>query len=112
MSINIGRYNQRITIFGYSDSQSSSGFVERSYSELYTRWAQVELKGGTESEQADERVASRTAIFKIRQQGTTINEAMQIGWNNQRFDIVSIDEFGINLKDGYEILAVSKDSTT
>lgn len=110
MAINIGRYNQRITIFGYSDSQSSSGAVSRTFTELYTRWAQVELKGGTESEQSDEKVASRTAIFRIRQQGTTINEIMQIGWNNQRFDIVSIDEFGINLKDGYEIVGVSKDS--
>ena len=110
MAINIGRYNQRITILGYSETQSSTGFVELTYSTLYERWAQVELKGGTESEQSDERVASRTAIFRIRQAGTTIDEKMQIEWNNQTFDIVSIDEFGINLKDGYEIVGVSKDS--
>ena len=110
MAINIGKYNQRITFQGYSEEQNSYGEVVRTYTDLYTRWAQVKPTAGIESIQADEKVASRTAKFWVRQQGININEIMRIVWNNQTFDIISIDEFGTNLRDGYEIVGVSKDS--
>jgi SPP1 family predicted phage head-tail adaptor len=106
----VGRLNQRIIIQNYSETQNSFGEVVRSYSTLYTRWAQVKPTGGSESIQADEKVASRIAEFTIRMQGTTIDEKMRIVWNSYTWEIVSIDEIGINLKEGYKITAVSKDS--
>jgi SPP1 family predicted phage head-tail adaptor len=106
----VGRLNQRIIIQNYSETQNSFGEVVRSYSTLYTRWAQVKPTGGNESIQADEKVASRIAEFTIRMQGTTIDEKMRIEWNDFTWEIVSIDEIGINLKEGYRITAVSKDS--
>jgi SPP1 family predicted phage head-tail adaptor len=106
----VGRLNQRIIIQNYSETQNSFGEVVRSYSTLYTRWAQVKPTGGSESIQADEKVASRVAEFTIRMQGTTIDEKMRIVWNSYTWEIVSIDEIGINLKEGYKITAVSKDS--
>jgi SPP1 family predicted phage head-tail adaptor len=106
----VGRLNQRIIIQNYSETQNSFGEVVRSYSTLYTRWAQVKPTGGSESIQADEKVASRIAEFTIRMQGTTIDEKMRIVWNSYTWEIVSIDEIGINLKEGYRITAVSKDS--
>jgi SPP1 family predicted phage head-tail adaptor len=106
----VGRLNQRIIIQNYSETQNSFGEVVRSYSTLYTRWAQVKPTGGNESIQADEKVASRIAEFTIRMQGTTIDEKMRIVWNDYTWEIVSIDEIGINLKEGYRITAVSKDS--
>jgi len=104
----VGRLNQRITIQNYSETQNSFGEVVRTYSTLYTRWAQVKPTGGTESIQADEKVASRVAEFTIRMQGTIINEAMRIVWNEYTWEIVSIDEGGLNLKEYYKIVAVSK----
>ena len=106
----VGRLNQRIIIQNYSETQNSFGEVVRSYTTLYTRWAQVKPTGGSESIQADEKVASRIAEFTIRMQGTTIDEKMRIVWNSYTWEIVSIDEIGINLKEGYKITAVSKDS--
>ena len=106
----VGRLNQRIIIQNYSQTQNSFGEVVRSYSTLYTRWANVKPTGGAESIQADEKVASRIAEFTIRMQGTTINETMRIVWNSSTWEIVSIDEGGINLKEYYKIQAVSKDS--
>ena len=106
----VGRLNQRIIIQNYSETQNSFGEVVRSYSTLYTRWAQVKPTGGSESIQADEKVASRIAEFTIRMQGNTIDEKMRIVWNDFTWEIVSIDEIGINLKEGYRITAVSKDS--
>ena len=110
MGINIGKYNQRVIVQGFTTSQSASGAVTRAYSTLYTLWAEVVPTGGSESDQSDEKVASRVAIFRIRKQGVSINEKMRIIWNNQVFDISSIDEFGIGLKVGYEIRGISKDS--
>lgn len=106
----VGRLNQRIQIQTYSETQNSFGEVVREYSTLYSRWAQVKPTGGAESIQADEKVASRVAEFTIRMQGTTINETYRIVWNNYTWEIVSIDEGGINLKEYYKIIAVSKDS--
>jgi SPP1 family predicted phage head-tail adaptor len=106
----VGRLNQRITIQSYLETQNSFGEVVRTYSTLYTRWAQVKPTGGNESIQADEKTASRVAEFTIRMQGTTINETMRIVWNDYIWEIVSIDEGGINLKEFYKIVAVSKDS--
>lgn len=106
----VGRLNQRIIIQNYSQTQNSFGEVVRSYSTLYTRWANVKPTGGSESIQADEKVASRIAEFTIRMQGITIDEKMRIVWNDFTWEIVSIDEGGINLKEYYKIQAVSKDS--
>ena len=106
----VGRLNQRIIIQNYTQTQNSFGEVVRSYSTLYTRWANVKPTGGSESIQADEKVASRIAEFTIRMQGTAIDEKMRIVWNDFTWEIVSIDEGGINLKEYYKIQAVSKDS--
>lgn len=112
MGINIGRYNQRVTIRSLTETTTASGGVTRNYSNLYTLWAEVVPTSGAESSQNDEKVASRSIICRIRKQGISINEKMQLVWNSQTHDIISIDEGGNGLKVYYEIRAVSKDNNT
>ena len=109
MAIVIGRYKERITIQTYTDTKQVNGEVVRSWSTLRTLWAQYKSLGGNETFQSDEKTAQRSAEFWIRYQGNTdINEVMRVSWNNQIFNIVSIekDEFD----DVFKIRCVSKDN--
>lgn len=109
MAIVIGRYKERITIQTYTDTKQVNGEVVRSWSTLRTLWAQYKSLGGNETFQSDEKTAQRSAEFWIRYQGNTdINEVMRVSWDNQIFNIVSIekDEFD----DVFKIRCVSKDN--
>lgn len=109
MAIVIGRYKERITILTYTDTKQVNGEVVRSWSTLRTLWAQYKSLGGNEAFQSDEKTAQRSAEFWIRYQGNTdINEVMRVSWDNQTFNIVSIekDEFD----DFFKIRCISKDN--
>lgn len=109
MAIVIGRYKERITIQTYTDTKQVNGEVVRSWSTLRTLWAQYKSLGGNETFQSDEKTAQRSAEFWIRYQGNTdINEVMRVSWDNQIFNIVSIekDEFD----DVFKIRCLSKDN--
>ena len=108
--MNIGKLDQRIVFQSYSETRSATGGVVRDYSTYATRWAQVLLKGGNETQEAMEKTARRIADFIVRKNGLTINETMRIEWRGQVFDITTIDEGGTRLNEYYMIRGVSKDN--
>ena len=109
MAIVIGRYKERITIQTYTDTKQVNGEVVRSWSTLRTLWAQYKSLGGNETFQSDEKTAQRSAEFWIRYQGNTdINEVMRVSWNNQIFNIVSIDKDEFD--NVFKIRCLSKDN--
>ena len=109
MAIVIGRYKERITIQTYTDTKQVNCEVVRSWSTLRTLWAQYKSLGGNETFQSDEKTAQRSAEFWIRYQGNTdINEVMRVSWDNQIFNIVSIEKDEYD--DVFKIRCVSKDN--
>lgn len=108
--INFGKYDQQVVIQSYSESRGADGSAIRTYSTLYTLWAQVIPTGGGESEQSDEKVANINIQVNVRAPGITLNETMRLVWRSKTFDIVSIDEFGTRLNEGYTLNCVAKDN--
>lgn len=108
--INFGKYDQRIVVQSYTESRNADGFAVRTYSTLYTIWAKVTPSGGTESQESDERVANIIIDVEVRATGLTLNETMRLVWRGKTFQIISIDEFGTRLNEGYAIRAVAKDN--
>jgi SPP1 family predicted phage head-tail adaptor len=104
----IGKLRERIEIWQYSETKDEYGQPVRSYSKLYDRWASYKSLNGSESFETKEKTARRFAEFKIRVDGTTINETMRIKYEGEFFNITSIgkDEY----KTHYTILATSKDN--
>lgn len=110
MSINFGKYDQRIVIQNYTETRNSSGDAIRTYATLYTVWAKVVPFGGTESNQNSEKTASIVIDIEVRATGLTLNETMRVVWRGKTFNIDSIDEFGSRLNEGYKIRAIAKDN--
>lgn len=109
MAISIGRFKERIIIQTYTDAKQANGEVIRSWATLRTLWAQYKSLGGNEAFQSDEKTAQRTAEFWIRYQGNTdINEAMRLIWDNQVFNIISINKNEFD--DVFKMRCISKDN--
>jgi len=108
MGVAIGKLKERIEIYAYSETKNSIGEVVRSFSLLYTRWASYKSLNGSEGFETKEKTARRFAEFKIRPQGTPINETMRIKYKDMWFNITSIGED--EYKDYFTIQAVSKDN--
>lgn len=108
MGVKIGKLKERIEIWSFSETTNSIGETVRSYTKLYDRWAQFKGLNGSESFETKEKTARSFAEFKIRVQGTTINETMRIRFRSKDYNITSIveDEY----KDYFTILAVAKDN--
>ena len=104
----IGKLKERIEIWSYSETKDSYGQPIRSYSKLYDRWSSYKSLNGSESFETKEKTARRFAEFKIRQQGTTIDETMRIKFKGDFYNITSIgrDEYNSH----YIILATGKDN--
>jgi len=94
MSINFGKYDQRVEILNYTQTRSSDGGELRVYSVLYTLWAKVTPVGGSETQQSEEKVAN----------------IISMTWRGKTFNITSIDEFGSRLNEGYKIRGTAKDN--
>jgi head-tail adaptor len=110
MSINFGKYDQRVEILNYTQTRSSDGGELRVYSVLYTVWAKVTPVGGSETQQSDEKVANIIIDVDVRATGLTLNETMRMNWKGKTFNITSIDEFGMRLNEGYKIRGTAKDN--
>lgn len=110
MSINFGKYDQRVVIQNYTETQQSDGGVVRVYSTLYTLWAKVTPVGGSETQQSEEKVANIIIDVDVRATGLTLNETMRMVWRGKTFNITSIDEFGTRLNEGYKIRGTAKDN--
>ncbi len=106
----IGKFDERIVIQSYSETRSANGGVIRNYSTAYTLWPQVIPKGGSESEEGKEKTARRICDFVIRKNGVTINETDRIVWNDETFNITTIDRAGTRLNEAYLIRGISKDN--
>jgi SPP1 family predicted phage head-tail adaptor len=108
MGVKIGKLKERIEIWSYGESTNSIGEKVRSFTKLYDRWAQFKGINGSENFETSEKTARRFAEFKIRVQGTTINETMRIVYKSMNYNITSIveDEY----KEYYTILAIAKDN--
>jgi head-tail adaptor len=110
MSINFGKYDQRVEILNYTQTRSSDGGELRVYSVLYTVWAKVTPVGGSETQQSEEKVANIIIDVDVRATGLTLNETMRMNWRGKTFNITSIDEFGSRLNEGYKIRGTAKDN--
>ena len=110
MPINFGKYDQSIVVQSYSQTRAADGSAIRTYSTLYTLWAKVIPTGGSESQQSEEKVANIAIDVEVRATGLTLNETMRIVWRSKTYNIVSIDEFGSRLNEGYKIRALAKDN--
>jgi len=108
MGVKIGKLRERIEILSFTETKNSIGETIRSYTKLYDRWAQFKGINGSENFETSEKTARSFAEFKIRVQGTTINETMRIVYKAKTYNITSIveDEY----KEYFTILAVAKDN--
>ncbi len=108
--MNVGKFNQSITIQSYSETESANGGVARGYSTYATTWAQVRPIGGAEGQQNSEKVANIVCEFTIRVGSLVLNETMRIVWRGKTFNITSIDEVGMMLNQAVKIRAIAKDN--
>lgn len=110
MSINFGKYDQRIVIQSYAETRGADGSAVRSYSTLYTLWANVVPTGGNEVDQSDEKVGTTMIDVRVRAKTLTLNDTMRIVWRGQTYNITNIQPFGTRLNEGYFLSAVAKDN--
>ena len=111
MSLNFGKFDQKITVSSYSESEGTNGESVRTYSTLYTLWARITPGGGAETQQSNEKVSNSIIDVEVRAVGLSINETMRIGWDGKDWNITSINRNGTRLKESYLIHAISKDNS-
>lgn len=104
----IGKLKERVTIESFSETKDSYGQPIRTWSTIYTLWAQHVPTSGSEVFETDEKTARRFATFRVRYQGLTINETMRLTWNGQTFNIVSIEKAEFN--DLFTLRCLGKDN--
>ena len=85
----IGKLDKRIEIQNYTVAKNSSGEDVRSWSTLVTVWAGITYKGGGETYEADQKVATDRVIFRIRY--TTVAADYRILYDSTYYDILDID---------------------
>ena len=108
--LNFGKYDQRIVIQNYSESRGSDGSIIRAFTTYATVWAKVKPTGGAEGEEANEKTANRIIEVEIRQGSLVIDETMRIVWRGDTYNITSIDDWGVRLRESYKIRAKAKDN--
>jgi SPP1 family predicted phage head-tail adaptor len=109
MGVAIGKLRERIEIIAYSGSSKDEyGQPIRSPYTYATLWASYRSLNGSEVVESKERTARRFAEFKIRAQGVTIVETMEVIYKGMTFSITSVaeDEY----QDYITINGVSKDN--
>lgn len=107
--MNIGKLNQRIIFQSYAETRAANGGVIRNYTTFATRWAYVDMRGGNEGQQAEQKTARIPVDFHVRAGGLTINETMRIVWRGLTYDITSIQSEGQMLNQFYIIRGLAKD---
>lgn len=109
MGVAIGRLRERVTIKQLNTStRDEYGQPVTSYSTYKTVWASYRSMSGSEVVESKERTARRYAEFKIRAQGVTILETMELVYKGMVFGITSVSED--EYKNYITIQGVSKDN--
>lgn len=91
-NIKIGRMDRRITFRQSTDTQSDSGATVESFADVATVWANVTATGsGSERFVMEKETAFNQKYFTIRYR-TDLNEKMIITYENDIYDIKSIQE--------------------
>jgi SPP1 family predicted phage head-tail adaptor len=109
MGVAIGKLRERIEIMAVSNSSKDEyGQPISSYVSYATVWASYRSLNGSEVTESKERTARRYAEFKIRAQGVTIVETMEVVYKGMTFSITSVSED--EYKNYITIQGVSKDN--
>lgn len=111
MGVAIGKLRERIDITQLGTATTDQyGQPIRSYVPYASVWASYRSLNGSEVMESMERTARRFAEFKIRAQGVTIVETMEVIYKGMTFSITSVSED--EYKNYITIQGVSKDNDT
>ena len=86
----IGKLDQRVVIQNYTTTRDASGDQLETWSTLATVWAGVRYESGSEQQESDQKVATRTIIFTIRYLAG-LTEKSRIVWDSRNYDVQFID---------------------
>ena len=102
-----GRLDRRITILQKGSSTDAWNQGAETYSALATVWAEVKDPGGSEREEADQKVTVISKVFTIRFRSdiTTIH---RITYNSDTYHITGLAEIG--RQEGLRITAVARNN--
>jgi SPP1 family predicted phage head-tail adaptor len=91
--IDPGKFTERVQILAPTNTQGASGEAIITWGDYGTRWAKVELLGGTELTKSDVILPLSRAKFTFRY-NEDITEAYRLVWNGQTWDISNINVVG------------------
>jgi SPP1 family predicted phage head-tail adaptor len=87
----IGDFDRRIKIQGYSEVTDGYGQMLPVWSTLTDAWAKVAYEDSTEMDEADQLVAVSVVKFFVRLR-KDIDETMRVKWDGMYYAITSIEE--------------------
>ena len=91
--IDPGTFRERVQILAPTNTQGASGEAIITWGDYGTKWAKVELLGGTELTKSDVILPLSRAKFTFRY-NADITEAYRLVWNGQTWDISNINVVG------------------
>lgn len=93
---NVIKLDRRITFQFYTETQNQFGEKEVQFSNSYSCWAKIDYrdKSTTEDFQSKRETATTAVIFTIRWIKDLLDKKNRIQYNDQIYDIISIQEVG------------------
>jgi len=94
--ISIGELRDRVNIKKPTDSQTSSGSIEKTWATLATVWAKVEEKSGQEAQEAERETAFTKTVFTVRYDSNTsqVKKTWEIEFNSNLYEVTTVLRIG------------------
>jgi len=91
--MNFGKLDRQIEIEKYTLTRTTSGAMAKSWESLGIFWAKVDFNSGHETYEAEQEQAIKVIKFIIRYSNVlNLNESMRLIYNDDYFNILSINE--------------------
>ncbi len=96
MNVNPGELNRRISFYGAVDGTDTDGFTKPKDSIIHSCWAKVTNMSGTETIKSGKDFAEINTRFLIRYTSKNLNSNMEILFDNRKYDISYINDYGFS----------------
>ncbi len=87
------RMDRRIRLESYTETQSATGAVTKTWATLATVWASVRRTDASESTAGDQWLGTKNTEFRIRHR-TDVSDKVRIVYESNNYDITSVIELG------------------